>query len=85
MDSMTIGLSQEVAAEGIRANAVHPAFIHTEMHASGGEPGRVDRIEDALPIKRGGTPEEVANAIVWLLSYEASYTSGTFMEMAGGK
>ncbi|MGB7757463.1 MAG: SDR family oxidoreductase [Salinisphaera sp.] len=85
MDSMTIGLSQEVAAEGIRVNAVRPAFIHTDMHTSDGEPARVDRIKDALPMKRGGTPAEVANAILWLMSDEASYTTGTFMEMAGGK
>lgn len=85
IDTMTIGLAQEVAGEGIRVNAVRPAFIYTEMHASGGEPDRVDRIKTGLPMRRGGQPEEVANAIVWLLSDEASYATGTFVEMAGGK
>jgi NAD(P)-dependent dehydrogenase (short-subunit alcohol dehydrogenase family) len=85
VDTLTIGLSREVAGEGIRVNAVRPAFIHTEMHASGGEPGRVDRIKDSLPMKRGGHPEEVANAILWLLSDEASYATGTFIDLAGGK
>lgn len=85
VDSLTIGLSREVAAEGIRVNAVRPAFIHTDIHASGGEPGRVDRIKDSIPMRRGGQPEEVANAILWLLSDEASYVTGTFVELAGGK
>ena len=84
-DTMTIGLAQEVAAEGIRVNAVRPAFIHTDIHASGGEPGRVARIAPSLPMQRGGTPEEVAQAILWLLSDEASYTTGSFIELAGGK
>lgn len=85
IDTLTIGLSREVAEDGIRVNAVRPAFIYTDMHASGGEPGRVDRIKDSLPMKRGGKPIEVANAIIWLLSDEASYTTGTFIELAGGK
>lgn len=85
IDTLTIGLSQEVAEEGIRVNAVRPAFIYTDMHADGGEPGRVDRIKETLPMKRGGDPTEVANAIIWLLSDEASYTTGTFIDMAGGK
>lgn len=85
MDAMTIGLAQEVAGEGIRVNSVRPAFIYTDMHASGGEPGRVDRIKTSLPMKRGGRAEEVANAIVWLLSDEASYSTGSFLELAGGK
>ena len=85
VDSLTIGLSREVAAEGIRVNAMRPAFIHTDIHASGGEPGRVDRIKDSIPMRRGGQPEEVANAILWLLSDEASYVTGTFVELAGGK
>jgi len=85
IDTLTIGLSREVAEEGIRVNAVRPAFIYTDMHASGGEPGRVDRIKDSLPMKRGGHPSEVANAILWLLSEEASYTTGTFIDLAGGK
>ena len=85
IDTLTIGLSREVAEEGIRVNAVRPAFIYTEMHASGGEPNRVDRIKDTLPMKRGGHPIEVAHAIMWLLSDEASYTTGTFIDLAGGK
>jgi NAD(P)-dependent dehydrogenase (short-subunit alcohol dehydrogenase family) len=85
VDTLTIGLAQEVAAEGIRVNAVRPAFIYTEMHASGGEPGRVDRVKAFVPMKRGGRPEEVAHAILWLLSDEASYTTGTFIDIAGGK
>lgn len=84
IDTLTIGLSREVAEEGIRVNAVRPAFIYTDMHASGGEPGRVDRIKDSLPMRRGGHPAEVANAIIWLLSDEASYTTGTFIDLAGG-
>ncbi|MDH3444692.1 MAG: SDR family oxidoreductase [Deltaproteobacteria bacterium] len=85
IDTLTIGLSREVAGEGIRVNAVRPAFIYTDMHASGGEPGRVNGIMESLPMKRGGRPEEVANAILWLLSDEASYTTGTFIDLAGGK
>ncbi|HEY1172342.1 MAG TPA: SDR family oxidoreductase [Verrucomicrobiae bacterium] len=85
MDTFTLGLSREVAGEGIRVNAVRPAFIYTDIHASGGEPNRVDRLKDSLPMKRGGQPEEVANAILWLLSEEASYATGTFIEMAGGR
>lgn len=85
IDTLTIGLSREVAAEGIRVNAVRPAFIYTDMHADGGEPGRVDRIKESLPMRRGGHPVEVANAILWLLSDEASYATGTFIELAGGR
>jgi NAD(P)-dependent dehydrogenase (short-subunit alcohol dehydrogenase family) len=85
IDTLTIGLSREVAAEGIRVNAVRPAFIYTDIHASGGEPGRVDRLKEAIPMKRGGHPEEVAHAILWLLSDEASYATGTFIDLAGGK
>lgn len=85
LDTLTIGLSREVAGEGIRVNAVRPGLIHTDIHASGGEPGRVDRIGPSLPMGRGGTPEEVAQAIVWLLSDEASYATGTFIDLAGGR
>ncbi|GGP17754.1 SDR family oxidoreductase [Silvimonas iriomotensis] len=85
LDTMTIGLSLEVAGQGIRVNAVRPGFIYTEMHADGGEAGRVDRIKDSLPMKRGGQPEEVAQAIAWLLSDEASYVTGSFIDLAGGK
>jgi NAD(P)-dependent dehydrogenase (short-subunit alcohol dehydrogenase family) len=85
LDTFTIGLAQEVAADGIRVNAVRPGFIYTEMHASGGEPARVDRVKAFVPLKRGGTSEEVAAAIMWLLSDEASYTTGNFIEVAGGR
>ncbi len=85
VDTLTIGLSREVAEEGIRVNAVRPGFIYTEIHASGGEPNRVDRVKEFVPMKRGGQPEEVAAAIVWLLSDEASYTTGTFIDVTGGK
>jgi NAD(P)-dependent dehydrogenase (short-subunit alcohol dehydrogenase family) len=85
IDTMTIGLAQEVADEGIRVNAVRPGFIYTEMHASGGEPDRVNRLRAFVPMKRGGTPEEVAAAILWLLSDEASFTTGAFIEVTGGK
>ena len=84
LDSMTVGLAREVGHEGIRVNAVRPGFIRTEMHVAGGEPGRVDRLKSAIPLKRGGEPEEVARAIVWLLSDEASYCNGTFVDVAGG-
>ena len=85
IDTMTIGLAHEVAEEGIRVNAVRPGFIYTEMHASGGEPNRVDRVKAFVPMKRGGTAEEVANAIVWLLSDEASFTTGAFVDVTGGR
>jgi NAD(P)-dependent dehydrogenase (short-subunit alcohol dehydrogenase family) len=82
---MTVGLAQEVAAEGIRVNAVRPAMIYTDIHASGGEPGRVDRVKASVPMKRGGAALEVARAILWLLSDEASYSTGTFIDVTGGK
>jgi NAD(P)-dependent dehydrogenase (short-subunit alcohol dehydrogenase family) len=85
IDTLTIGLAQEVAAEGIRVNAVRPGFIYTDIHASGGEPGRVDRIKELVPMRRGGHPAEVANAILWLLSEEASYSTGAFIDVTGGK
>jgi NAD(P)-dependent dehydrogenase (short-subunit alcohol dehydrogenase family) len=85
LDTFTIGLSQEVAAEGIRVNAVRPGFIYTEMHASGGEPNRVDRVKAFVPMKRGGTAEEVAHAVIWLLSSEASFTTGAFIDVTGGR
>lgn len=85
MDAMTLGLAKEVAEFGIRVNAVRPAFIHTDIHASGGEPGRIARVQNSIPMKRGGTPEEVAEAIVWLSSEKSSYCTGTFIDMAGGK
>jgi NAD(P)-dependent dehydrogenase (short-subunit alcohol dehydrogenase family) len=85
MDTLTIGLAREVAEEGIRVNAVRAGFIHTDIHASGGEANRVDRVKDLVPMKRGGSPGEVAAAILWLLSEEASYTTGAFIDVAGGK
>jgi NAD(P)-dependent dehydrogenase (short-subunit alcohol dehydrogenase family) len=85
IDTLTIGLAREVAADGIRVNAVRPGFIYTEMHASGGEPGRVDRLKELVPMKRGGSPEEVAQAILWLLSAEASYVTGSFIDVTGGR
>ncbi|MBC9906593.1 SDR family oxidoreductase [Achromobacter xylosoxidans] len=84
MDTMTIGLSKEVAPEGIRVNGVRPGTIYTDMHASGGEPGRVDRLKGVIPLRRGGTVEEVAGAVMWLLSDEAGYTSGSFIDVSGG-
>jgi NAD(P)-dependent dehydrogenase (short-subunit alcohol dehydrogenase family) len=85
IDSLTIGLAKEVAGEGIRVNAVRPGVIYTTIHASGGEPGRVDRVKAAVPMKRGGQPEEVAHAILWLLSDEASYSTGAFIDVSGGR
>jgi NAD(P)-dependent dehydrogenase (short-subunit alcohol dehydrogenase family) len=85
LDTLTIGLAQEVADEGIRVNAVRAGFIHTAMHASGGEPNRIERVKASVPMKRGGTPEEVAQAILWLLSDEASFTTGSFVDVAGGR
>ena len=85
VDTMTIGLAREVADEGIRVNAVRPGFIYTEMHASGGEPDRVDRVKAFVPLKRGGHPEEVAHAVLWLLSDEASFSTGTFIDVTGGR
>ncbi|WP_087026044.1 glucose 1-dehydrogenase [Thaumasiovibrio subtropicus] len=85
MDSLTIGLAQELAPEGIRVNSVRPGLIYTEMHADGGEPNRVDRLASHLPLRRGGTPQEVANSIAWLLSEEASYVTGSFIDIAGGR
>lgn len=85
VDTLTVGLAQEVAEEGIRVNAVRAGFIYTEMHADGGEPNRVDRVKAFVPMKRGGTAKEVAHAVVWLLSDEASYTTGSFIDVSGGR
>ncbi|MEU8517835.1 SDR family oxidoreductase [Kitasatospora sp. NPDC048722] len=85
VDSMTRGLALEVAAEGIRVNAVRPGLIHTDIHALGGEPGRVDRIGPNLPMGRGGRPEEVAETILFLLSPASSYMTGAFLDVAGGR
>lgn len=85
IDTMTIGLAKEVATEGIRVNAIRPGLIYTEMHGDGGEPGRVDRLKSAVPMQRGGHPEEIAAAIVWLLSEEASYVTGSILDITGGR
>ncbi len=85
VDSMTIGLAKEVAREGIRVNAVRPGLIRTDIHASGGDPGRVDRLQVQVPMGRGGSAEEVANAIMWLASDESSYITGILMDVSGGR
>ena len=85
IDTMTIGLANEVAEQGIRVNAVRPGFIYTDMHSAGGEPGRVDRLKDSLPMQRGGSVDEVAAAVSWLMSDESSYTTGSFIEVSGGR
>ena len=85
IDTLTLGLSKEVADEGIRVNGVRPAFIYTDIHADGGEPFRVDRLKDSIPMKRGGTAKEVAEAILWLASEKSSYSTGTFIDITGGR
>jgi NAD(P)-dependent dehydrogenase (short-subunit alcohol dehydrogenase family) len=85
IDSLTIGLAREVAGEGIRVNAVAPGHIKTDMHASGGDPGRVERMAPTIPMQRGGEPEEVAAAILWLLSDEASFVTGAILPVSGGR
>ena len=85
VDTLTIGLAKEVAPEGIRVNCVRPGLIFTEIHASGGEPGRVARLEAGVPMQRGGQPEEVAEGILYLLSPAASYVTGVFLDVAGGR
>ena len=85
IDTFTIGLSKEVADEGIRVNGVRPAFIYTDIHAAGGEPGRIERIKNGIPLKRGGSASEVAEAIMWLASEKSSYSTGTFIDVSGGR
>ena len=85
IDTFTIGLSKEVVAEGIRVNAVRPGIIDTEIHASGGEPDRVRLLAPTIPMQRPGTPLEIANAILWLLSPSSSYCTGTFINVTGGR
>ncbi|CZF82801.1 3-oxoacyl-[acyl-carrier-protein] reductase FabG [Grimontia celer] len=84
VDTLTIGLAKEVAAEGIRVNGIRPGFIHTDIHADGGEPNRVERLAPRIPMQRGGEPEEVARAISFLLSEDASYTTGSILDATGG-
>lgn len=85
IDTLTIGLSLEVARKKIRVNCVRPGFIDTDMHADSGEPNRIERVKKSIPLKRGGTVNEVASAIAFLLSDEASYITGTFVDIAGGR
>ena len=85
IDTMTVGLALELAAEGIRVNAVRPGIIETDIHAAGGDPGRAARMAPTLPMQRAGTADEVAKAILWLLSDEASYTTGTTVDVTGGR
>lgn len=85
IDTMTIGLSKEVADEKIRVNAVRPGIIYTEIHAKAGEPNRIERVKTSVPMQRGGQPDEVAKAILWLLSDEASYVTGAIVDVSGGR
>ena len=85
LDTMTLGLSKEVGPEGIRVNTVRPGIILTDIHAKAGEPGRPERVRDTIPLKRPGTAQEVANAILWLLSDEASFVNGALLDVTGGR
>lgn len=85
IDTLTIGLAKEVATEGIRVNGVRPGVVYTDIHASGGEPGRVDRVKVNVPMQRGGQPIEIAQAVMWLLSDQASYTTGALLDVTGGR
>lgn len=85
LETFTTGLAKEVAGEGIRVNCVRAGHIYTEMHTSGGEPGRVDRVKHTIPLGRGGQPDEIAQAILWLASSEASFVTGAFLDATGGK
>lgn len=85
IDTFTKGLALEVADEGIRVNAVRPGLIFTDLHATGGEPDRVNQLQHKVPMKRGGTPEEIANAVMWLLGDQASYVTGDLLNVTGGR
>lgn len=85
LDTFTLGLSKEVAREGIRVNGVRPGIIRTGIHASGGDPGRPERLADTIPLGRPGEPEEVAEAILWLASEQSGFVTGTFIDVSGGR
>jgi NAD(P)-dependent dehydrogenase (short-subunit alcohol dehydrogenase family) len=85
VNTFTIGLAREVAMEGIRVNALAPGLVETELHAANGEPGRIARLSPSIPMQRAGTPEEIAQGVLWLLSDAASYTTGTILEIGGGR
>jgi NAD(P)-dependent dehydrogenase (short-subunit alcohol dehydrogenase family) len=85
IDTMTLGLAKELAAQGIRVNAVRPGLIDTDIHASGGQPDRVERFKPQIPMQRGGTAMEVAQTILWLASRQASYVTGSLMDVSGGR
>jgi len=85
IDTFTVGLAKEVATEGVRVNAVRPGIIETGIHASGGEPDRAQQMAPMVPMQRSGSAEEVANTIVWLLGAQASYVTGTIMDVSGGR
>ena len=85
VDTMTVGLAQEVARDSIRVNAVRPGLIHTDMHASGGQPDRIATLASTVPMGRGGDPDEIAEAVVWLLSDKASFTTGALIDVSGGR
>jgi NAD(P)-dependent dehydrogenase (short-subunit alcohol dehydrogenase family) len=85
IDALTTGLSKEVAGEGIRVNGVRPGLVRTSIHASGGDPGRVERLRTSVPMGRGGEAHEVAEAVLWLLSEQAAYTTGSFIDVSGGR
>ncbi|HTB17935.1 MAG TPA: SDR family oxidoreductase [Bryobacteraceae bacterium] len=85
VNTFTMGLAREVATEGIRVNAVAPGLVETDLHAANGEPGRIARISPSIPMQRAGTPDEIAQGVLWLLSDAASYTTGTILEIGGGR
>jgi NAD(P)-dependent dehydrogenase (short-subunit alcohol dehydrogenase family) len=85
IDTLTVGLAKELGPEGVRVNAIRPGLIETEIHASGGEPGRAQNLGRTSPLGRPGTPEEIAEAAVWLLSDAASYVTGAILDVSGGR
>ena len=82
---LTVGLAKELGSEGVRVNAVRPGLINTDIHASGGDPGRADRLGKATPLGRAGEADEVAEAVIWLLSSASSYVTGTILDVTGGR